>query len=44
MTDYDSLKRAVKETAEITSGALDYVIANAAYMSTWSSFDGLSVL
>lgn len=44
MTDYGSLKKAVDETAGITGGALDYVIANAAFMSAWSAWDPVSVL
>ncbi|KAF4634343.1 hypothetical protein G7Y89_g3767 [Cudoniella acicularis] len=44
LDDYVSLKTAIDETADITGGALDYVIANAAYMSTWSAYDPLGVL
>jgi len=44
MTDYASLKKAVNFTAEVTGGALDYVIANAAFISTWSGYDPLGVL
>ncbi|KAF4972587.1 hypothetical protein FSARC_860 [Fusarium sarcochroum] len=41
---YESLKEAVDQTAKITGGSLDYVIANAAMQSEWSSYDPLSVL
>ncbi|OTB02393.1 hypothetical protein M426DRAFT_13538 [Hypoxylon sp. CI-4A] len=38
---YESLKKAAEETAKITGGKLDYIIANAAYLS---QKDGLSTL
>jgi hypothetical protein len=38
MSDFASLKKAVDDTAAITGGALDYVIANAALMSPWSNY------
>lgn len=38
LEDYASLKKAVDETAAITGGALDYVIANAGWISTWSAY------
>jgi len=44
MTDYASLKKAVDFTAEVTGGALDYVIANAGFISKWSAYDPLGVL
>ncbi|ORY60238.1 uncharacterized protein BCR38DRAFT_497893 [Pseudomassariella vexata] len=44
ITDYAFLKKAVDATAAITGGALDYVIANAAFISTWSAFDPIGVL
>lgn len=34
----------MKAAEAITSGKLDYLIANAAYMSTWSAFDPFSKL
>jgi hypothetical protein len=37
-------QKAVEDTAEITGGALDYVIANAAWQSTWSAYDPIGVL
>ncbi|KAK7750932.1 hypothetical protein SLS62_007064 [Diatrype stigma] len=33
ITDYDGLKRAAAETSTITGGAIDYLIANAGYVS-----------
>ena len=33
LTDYDSLKSAAAETAAITGGSLDYLIANAGLVS-----------
>ncbi|KAH4082577.1 hypothetical protein JI435_079230 [Parastagonospora nodorum SN15] len=44
VTDYESLKKAAEATSAITSGSLDYLIANAAMISRWSSFDPLTVL
>jgi hypothetical protein len=44
LTDYASLKKAVNDTANITGGALDYVIANAADMSVESGFYPIGVL
>ncbi|KAI1109346.1 NAD(P)-binding protein [Nemania sp. NC0429] len=44
LTAYEDLKRAAAETASITGGALDYLIANAAYMSTFDTLDPLSTL
>ena len=38
------LQKAAEATSTITSGSLDYLIANAAFMSSWASFDPLSVL
>ncbi|RDW56539.1 hypothetical protein BP6252_14110 [Coleophoma cylindrospora] len=44
LTDYDSLKKSVDEVSPIVNGALDYVIANAGFISSWSAYDPLSVL
>jgi NAD(P)-dependent dehydrogenase (short-subunit alcohol dehydrogenase family) len=44
LTDYASLKKAVNETASITGGALDYVIANAADLSVESGWHPIGVL
>ncbi|WYZ44934.1 hypothetical protein EsH8_VIII_000250 [Colletotrichum jinshuiense] len=44
VTDYDAMKKAIADISEITGGSLDYVIANAAFISTWSAYDGISVL
>lgn len=44
MTDYASLKKAADYTAEVTDGALDYLIANAALLSRWSAFHPIGVL
>ena len=44
MKDYASLKKAVNDTANITGGALDYVIANAADMSVESAYYPIGVL
>ncbi|KAL4905243.1 hypothetical protein BDW74DRAFT_153286 [Aspergillus multicolor] len=43
LTDYDSLKSAVEAVEKITP-SLDYLIANAAIVSTWSAWDGLGAL
>ncbi|KAK4063871.1 hypothetical protein Trihar35433_8579 [Trichoderma harzianum] len=44
ITDYDALKNAVAATAQITGGALDYLIANAAYVSEYDAYDPIGVL
>jgi len=44
LDDYQSLQQAVEATAAITSGKLDYLIANAAYVSPWSAYDAFSTL
>ncbi|KAI0154642.1 NAD(P)-binding protein [Xylariaceae sp. FL1272] len=38
MNDQASLKKAAEETAAITGGSLDYLIANAGYMAHWDAF------
>ncbi|KAJ1337213.1 norsolorinic acid ketoreductase [Microdochium nivale] len=38
LSDYTSLARSVDPVSKITGGSLDYLIANAASMSTWSEF------
>ncbi|ROW11950.1 hypothetical protein VPNG_05210 [Cytospora leucostoma] len=38
LDDYDSIKNAAAETASITGGAIDYLVANAAYVPTNSEF------
>lgn len=44
LTAHEDLKRAAAETASITGGALDYLIANAAYVTTFDTFDSLNTL
>jgi NAD(P)-dependent dehydrogenase (short-subunit alcohol dehydrogenase family) len=44
LTDYKAIKGTVEETAKITGGGLDVLIANAAYMSSFDSFDGIGDL
>ncbi|RYP51125.1 hypothetical protein DL768_003472 [Monosporascus sp. mg162] len=44
VTDYDALKQAVAETAKITGGSLDYLVANAGYVSRFDTFDPIGVL
>lgn len=39
-----NLQKAAQETAAITGGSLDYLIANAAYTTTFDSFDPIDVL
>ncbi|KAI1468316.1 NAD(P)-binding protein [Daldinia caldariorum] len=41
LDDYESLKKAAEETAKITGGSLDYLIANGAYISGVSASLGL---
>jgi hypothetical protein len=44
LTDYASLKKAVNDMADTTSKALDYVIANAAFLSVSSGYGPIGVL
>ncbi|RYP78227.1 hypothetical protein DL771_000704 [Monosporascus sp. 5C6A] len=44
VTDYNALKQAVAETAKITGGSLDYLVANAGYVSQFDAFDPIGVL
>ncbi|KAI5854503.1 hypothetical protein GGS23DRAFT_474836 [Durotheca rogersii] len=44
ITDYNALKQAAADTAKITGGSLDYLIANAGYVSQFDSYDPLGVL
>ncbi|KAF7559190.1 hypothetical protein G7046_g4957 [Stylonectria norvegica] len=39
VNDYAALKASVAETSKITGGSLDYIIANAAWMSLWSGVE-----
>ncbi|KAI0471373.1 hypothetical protein F4859DRAFT_515588 [Xylaria cf. heliscus] len=44
LTNYESLQKAVADTARITGGSLDYLIANASHISYWDSYDPIGVL
>ncbi|KAI9151376.1 Short chain dehydrogenase virK [Paramyrothecium foliicola] len=44
ITNYDQLKASVPQVSDITGGKLDYIIANAALVSSRSAYDSLSVL
>ncbi|KAL4874392.1 NAD(P)-binding protein [Aspergillus karnatakaensis] len=44
LTDYASLQSAAAETARITGGSLDYLIANAALLTTFDAFDPINEL
>ncbi|KAI3327598.1 NAD(P)-binding protein [Xylariaceae sp. AK1471] len=44
LLDYESLKKAAAETAAITGGSLDYLIANAGYMAHWDAYHPLGTL
>ncbi|KAL7812785.1 hypothetical protein V8C26DRAFT_406580 [Trichoderma gracile] len=44
ISDYEAIKHAVAETARITGGTLDYLIANAAYISKFDAYDPIGVL
>ncbi|TGJ82160.1 hypothetical protein E0Z10_g6611 [Xylaria hypoxylon] len=44
LTDYNTIKQAVGDTATLTGGALDYLIANAAYVSQWDAYDSIGTL
>ncbi|KAG8672129.1 hypothetical protein FPOAC2_05497 [Fusarium poae] len=42
--NYESVKNLIDETAKITGGSLDYVIANAAFQSDWSGHNPIGAL
>ncbi|KAL6353711.1 hypothetical protein LRP88_12699 [Fusarium phalaenopsidis] len=44
ITNYDALKDSVQEVSKITSGVLDYIIANAALIPSWSAWDAVDVV
>ncbi|KAK1999874.1 short-chain dehydrogenase [Colletotrichum falcatum] len=44
MASYESIKNSVNAVSEITGGKLDYVIANAGYISDWSKYDPIGKL
>ncbi|KAL2760350.1 hypothetical protein ACRALDRAFT_1067078 [Sodiomyces alcalophilus JCM 7366] len=44
VTDYDALKKAAADTAEITGGSLDYLIANAGLVSPLDAYDPIGLL
>ncbi|KAK5654588.1 hypothetical protein OQA88_7217 [Cercophora sp. LCS_1] len=44
ISDYNTLKAAAAETAKITGGSLDYLIANAAYVTGFDAFDPIGDL
>ncbi|RYP08519.1 hypothetical protein DL764_001850 [Monosporascus ibericus] len=44
VTDYDALQQAVVETAKITGGSLDYLVANAGYVTQLDAFEPIGVL
>ncbi|KJZ76307.1 hypothetical protein HIM_04389 [Hirsutella minnesotensis 3608] len=44
ITDYEAIKRVAAETSEITGGRLDYLIANAGYVSRWDAYDSIGIL
>ncbi|KAL3465891.1 hypothetical protein BJX64DRAFT_285170 [Aspergillus heterothallicus] len=44
LDDYKSLEAAAAEVTKITGGGLDYLIANAAYLTSFDQFDPIGVL
>ncbi|KAF1846634.1 NAD(P)-binding protein [Cucurbitaria berberidis CBS 394.84] len=44
VTKYDAVKKAAADTATITGGRLDYLIANAAYLSEADNYTSIGVL
>ncbi|KAI0377196.1 NAD(P)-binding protein [Hypomontagnella monticulosa] len=38
LADYESLKKAAESTSKITGGKVDYLVANGAFLSTYSSY------
>ncbi|KAI3393786.1 hypothetical protein diail_3607 [Diaporthe ilicicola] len=44
LTKYEAIKKAAEDSVAVTGGKVDYLIANAAYVSQWDAFAGLDVL
>ncbi|KAI8634244.1 NAD(P)-binding protein [Xylariaceae sp. FL1651] len=44
VADYDSLKKSVDIVSPIVNGSLDYIIANAGYITKFSQYDPIGVL
>ncbi|KAI3317774.1 putative short chain dehydrogenase [Xylariaceae sp. AK1471] len=44
LTSHADLKQAAADTASITGGSVDYLIANAAYVTGFDAFDGIDTL
>ncbi|KAI1738245.1 hypothetical protein F4680DRAFT_467711 [Xylaria scruposa] len=44
VTKYDELKAAAADTAAVTGGSLDYLIANAAYLTAIDTYDDIGTL
>ncbi|KAI9154970.1 Short chain dehydrogenase virK [Paramyrothecium foliicola] len=44
ITDYNALKGTVDAVSAITGGSLDYLVANAGYVSRWDAYDPIGVL
>ncbi|KAI1338703.1 hypothetical protein F5Y15DRAFT_124366 [Xylariaceae sp. FL0016] len=44
LNDYASLEKASADTAAITGGSLDYLIANAGYVPQWDAYDPIGEL
>ncbi|UPK92050.1 hypothetical protein LCI18_002985 [Fusarium solani-melongenae] len=44
ITNYEVLKESVQEISKLTSGVIDYIIANAALIPSWSAWDAVDVL
>ncbi|KAF2969052.1 hypothetical protein GQX73_g4478 [Xylaria multiplex] len=44
ITDYNALQKAAIDAAKITGGSLDYLVANAGYVSHWDAYDPIGVL
>ncbi|KAJ8125944.1 hypothetical protein O1611_g7694 [Lasiodiplodia mahajangana] len=44
LIDYDSLKKSLDDVTPIVKGSLDYIIANAGYISHWSQYDAIGTL
>jgi hypothetical protein len=44
LTYFISVQKSVDQVSAIVNGSLDYLIANAGYISSWSAYDSLSTL
>ncbi|RDA93283.1 hypothetical protein CP533_2048 [Ophiocordyceps camponoti-saundersi (nom. inval.)] len=44
LLDYSAIENAARRTSQITGGSLDYLVANAGYVSHWDAYEPIGVL